>query len=105
MTRINPNTISEDSNSTGTARNSRRRTYLYMARPRAPLLLHPGPGQRRRPVAVGAPHCDRRHVSRVRLEDQESVVVRHPHPEHLVVLAIDDLLGDEPLLGAIGRPP
>src|SRR6266568_5616917 len=84
MTRISPNTISDESNSTGTASRSRRRTYLYMAGPRAPLLLHPGPGQRRRAVAVGPPHRDRRHVSGVRLEDQEPVVVGHPHPEHLV---------------------
>src|SRR5262245_14066774 len=98
MTRINPNTISEDNNSTGTASSSRRRTYLYMACARAPLLLHPGPRQRRRPVAVGPPQRHRRHVSRVRLEDQESSGVGHPHPEHLVVLAIDDLLGDDALL-------
>src|SRR2546430_3354459 len=91
MTRISPNTISDESNSAGTASRSRRRTYLYMAGPRAPLLLHPGPRQRRRAVAVGPPHRARRHVSGVRLEDQEPVVVGHPHPEHLVVLAVDDL--------------
>src|SRR5688572_5314689 len=115
MTRISPNTISEESSRTGTARRSRRATYLYMRRVppaypaslprRARLLIEPGPGEGGRPVAVAAPQGAGGRVSHVRLEGQEAVVVGHPHPQHLVVLPIDDLLGDRALLGAIGRLP
>src|SRR5262245_17052844 len=105
MTRIRPNTISDDSTSTGTAMKSRRRTYLYMGvAPGGGLLVQPAPDEGRRAVPVRAPQSGRRGVAHVRLVHQEAVVVRHPQPEHLVELPIDDLLGDDPLLGAIGRP-
>src|SRR5439155_10848156 len=70
----------------------------------APSLLDPGPRQGRRAVAIGAAKRAGGHIAHVGLEDQEAVVVRHPHPQHLVELSIDDLLGDRPLLGAIGCP-
>src|SRR6266849_4321347 len=92
MTRIRPNTI------------SRRSTYLYIGgggrpgplqflsphRPRphgaSDLLIQPHPGDRRRPVGIGAPDGESGAIAHVRLEDEEAVVVRHPHPEHLVEL-------------------
>src|SRR5688572_19342463 len=100
MTRIKPNTMSDESTRTGTARRSRRSTYLCMPEPptRSPpllasLLVHPGPRQGRRAVPVGQAERRRGNVAHVRMEEEEAVVVRHPQPEHLVVLAVDHLLG------------
>src|SRR2546426_4988280 len=114
MTRIKPKTISDESSRTGTASRRRRITYFCMAAgalsspvpmpSRAPLLVHPGPRQGRRPVPIGAAKRGGRHVAHVRLEDQEAVVVGHPHAEHLVEFPVDDLLGDRPLLATIGAP-
>src|SRR2546422_10989465 len=59
----------------------------------------------RAPVTVGPTEGAGGHVAHVRLEDQEAVVVRHPHAQHLVVLPVHDLLGDRALLGAVGRAP
>src|SRR5574342_734869 len=84
MTRISPKTISEDSRSTGTASMNRRSVYLYIE-PRAPprlLLIHPHAADGGRPVAVGASKGEGGPVAHVRLEDQEAVVVGHPHPQH-----------------------
>src|SRR5882672_8257888 len=98
MTRIRPNTISEESRRTGTARSSRRSTYLYIGggglgsplqflsphRPRphgaSDLLIQPQPRGGRRPVAIGATERERGHVSQMRLVKEEAGVVRHPHP-------------------------
>src|SRR5204862_2405921 len=114
MTRIKPNTINDESSRTGTASSRRRITYFCMDdRPlyrvtgpvSAPSLVDPGPRQGRRPVTVSTANRGGRDVAHVRLEHQEAVVVGHPHAQHLVELAVDDLLGDRPLLVAIGGPP
>src|SRR5215831_16231077 len=92
------------------ASKSRRITYLYMdpvpssSRGRsAPLLVQPETGERRRAVAVVPAHGQGPDVAQVRLPDQDAVVVRHPHPEHLIEFAIDDLLRDHSLLGLVRR--
>src|SRR4051812_4956433 len=104
ITRMRPKTISDERSRTGTASISRRATYLCMppSSTRPPLLspsllVDPGPGERRRAVAVGATQRRRRRVAHVRLEDQEPAVVRHPQAQHLIVLAIHDFLGQRPL--------
>src|SRR6267142_1372949 len=110
MTRMRPKTISDESSRTGTASSRRRITYFCMAVP-CPLLsgprlfVHPGPRQGRRTVAVAAAQRAGGRVAHVRLEDQEAVVVRHPQPERLIELALDDLLGQIALLGLVGRLP
>src|SRR5207247_10048178 len=108
MTRMSPKTISDESRSTGTDSSSRRITYLYMAcRPTAypvpspTLLVQPRPGEGWRAVPVRAAQRARGHVPHLGLVDQEAVVVRHPHPQHLIILAIHDLLGDRALLGPV----
>src|SRR5438876_360318 len=117
--------MSEDRMRTGIASSTRRRTYLYTATlecadgfaggalvgglggARSPSwsFIEPGSRDRRRSVPVGAPEGAGRRVPHVRLEQEEAVVVRHPHPEHLVVLAIDDLLRQRTLPGLIWRLP
>src|SRR4051794_2281158 len=101
ITRIKPNTISDDSSKTGTASSSRRSTYLYIVTRR--LLVEPGARERRRAVAVRAPQGGGRRIAHVRLEDHEPVVVRHPHPRHLVELPLHDLPGECALLRDVGR--
>src|SRR5712692_3749201 len=95
----------------GPAGDAAGRTCTWRPRPiyetggaaRVPLLVAPEAGERRRAIAVGPAHGESAHVAEVRLPDQEPAIVRHPHPEHLVELAVEDLLGEHLLLGAIGR--
>src|SRR5262245_62076577 len=95
-------TMSDESTRTGMARNSRRRMYLYTG-PRGRLLVDPEPRERGRAVPVVPSHGEGADVAQRRLPDQEPVVIGHPHPQHLVELALEDLLGDRALLGAVGR--
>src|SRR5215467_5282713 len=107
MTRIRPKTIGEESARTGNARRSRRITYRCIAaQPLACLLLvEPHSRGRRRAIAVGTPQRERGHVPEVRMIEEEAPVVRHPYPEHLVELAVDDLLGDRALIVPVGSLP
>src|SRR6185369_405970 len=68
-----------------------------------PLLFAPDARDRRGAVAVGAAHGKGADIPQVRLEDEEPGIVGHPHPQDLVVLPIEDLLGDHALLRLVRR--
>src|SRR5262245_27018699 len=72
-------------------------------RRRGRLLVDPEAREGRRPVAVVPADRERSDVAQMRLEREEAAVVRHPHPGHLVELAVDDLLGEGPLLSLVRR--
>ncbi len=107
MTRISPNTISEDSTSTGTASSARRSTYLYMG----PRPCVPGPTCRARPGRCAASRSRRcaggraRHRCARAAGRPGSRCRRASTAAHLVELPIDDLLRDGPLLLRVGRLP
>ena len=59
--------------------------------------------QGRAPVPEVTAQIQLTHVAQVGLPQREPGVVGHPHPQDLIVLPGDDLLGDDALLAAI--PP
>src|SRR5262245_1712461 len=100
MTRINPNTTSDDSSSTGTTSNRRCSTYLCIP-DGSPLLIDPETRQGRSPVPHVAAQVQLTDVAQVRLPCLEAIVTGHPHAQHLIVLPGHNFPGQSALLGAI----